>query len=551
MTPARKTLVETGSADVVPQNPSWNLRFGSANVGSLVGRGAEVVEMMERRKVDLAGLQEVGYKGNGTRTLRGEKEDFKVFWCGEVRGGGGVGIVIKKSLCDTVVQVRRVNPRIIGVDFVVGRKVIQVFSVYAPQQGRSMEEKIEFYDQLTDEVRGKEGCVVLGDFNGHVGEEARGYEGVHGGCGFGERNREGEMLLDFADSTEMRIMNTYFRKELEKKVTYDSGGNKTRIDYMLVSKRMGMKVKDVKAVPGEVAMLQHRLVVMDVSFREGEIRRAKVARLRTWKLRQRQVREKIGEEVRHRLEGELDSWETANEIMSIEIKKACGVARGQHRQSKWWWQDVDVKRVTGEKNRRFRQWRKTRTEEDRVRYQAAKKEVKRKIAEVIDRTAKAQVKKLETMMPSERMREVFRMAKARARDKKDVDSVRCIENKAGELKVDLEDRLEVWKKYAEELLNQEHTRGEELEADVIEGPVDIVSVEEVREAIQRMKIGRAAGPSGVPVEVIKECGLETTIARIATDMLNGGSMPDSWRKSMLVPVYRGRGTQRSVVIIGA
>ena len=75
--------------------------------------------------------------------------------------------------------------------------------------------------------------------------------------------------------------------------------------------------------------------------------------------------------------------------MSIEIKKACGVARGQHRQSKWWWQDVDVKRVTGEKNRRFRQWRKTRTEEDRVRYQAAKKEAKRKIAEVIDRTAKA------------------------------------------------------------------------------------------------------------------------------------------------------------------
>ena len=51
-------------------------------MGSLVGRGAEVVEMMEQRKVDLAGLQEVGHKGNGMRTLRGEKEDFKVFWCG-------------------------------------------------------------------------------------------------------------------------------------------------------------------------------------------------------------------------------------------------------------------------------------------------------------------------------------------------------------------------------------------------------------------------------------------------------------------------------------
>ena len=35
MTPAGKTLVETGSADVVHQNSSWNLGFGSANVGSL------------------------------------------------------------------------------------------------------------------------------------------------------------------------------------------------------------------------------------------------------------------------------------------------------------------------------------------------------------------------------------------------------------------------------------------------------------------------------------------------------------------------------------
>ena len=60
----------------------------------------------------LAGLQEVRYKGNGTRTLRGEKEDFRLFWCGEMRGSGGVGIVVRKSLCDKVVKVRRVNPRI-------------------------------------------------------------------------------------------------------------------------------------------------------------------------------------------------------------------------------------------------------------------------------------------------------------------------------------------------------------------------------------------------------------------------------------------------------
>ena len=35
--------------------------------------------------------------------------------------------------------------------------------------------------------------MIAGDFNGHVGQAAEGYERLHGGYGFGDRNREGEM----------------------------------------------------------------------------------------------------------------------------------------------------------------------------------------------------------------------------------------------------------------------------------------------------------------------------------------------------------------------
>ena len=37
---------------------------------------------------------------------------------------------------------------------------------------------------------------VGGDMNGHVGEKAEGFDGVHGGRGFGSHNVEGEMLLE-------------------------------------------------------------------------------------------------------------------------------------------------------------------------------------------------------------------------------------------------------------------------------------------------------------------------------------------------------------------
>lgn len=56
MMAALKAYVGISSTDVVHRNHSWNLRFESANVGSLVGRRAEMVEMMERRKVNLAWL---------------------------------------------------------------------------------------------------------------------------------------------------------------------------------------------------------------------------------------------------------------------------------------------------------------------------------------------------------------------------------------------------------------------------------------------------------------------------------------------------------------
>jgi len=58
-------------------------------------------------------------------------------------------------------------------------------------------------------------CIVMGDFNRHVGSSVNGYEGVHGGHGWGERNKGGERLPEFADSFDMVIGNTFFRKGMK------------------------------------------------------------------------------------------------------------------------------------------------------------------------------------------------------------------------------------------------------------------------------------------------------------------------------------------------
>ena len=106
------------------------------------------------------------------------------------------------------------------------------------------------------------------------------------------------------------------------------------------------------------------------------------------------------------------------------------------------------------------------------------------------------------MPPRERMREIFQMTKAKARDKLDVSGVKCAKNREGELKVLLKYRLDMWKEYTEDLLNRENEWQNDLVSEVNEGPVAQVGVVEVKRAIQKMKKGKAAGPNGVSVEVI-------------------------------------------------
>ena len=89
------------------------------------------------------------------------------------------------------------------VKLVIGKQIINIVSAYAPQVGLSAEEKDDFWDSFIIVLSGipKQESIFIGsDMNGHVGRDADGYGGVHGGMGFGTRNAEGERILEFGDA---------------------------------------------------------------------------------------------------------------------------------------------------------------------------------------------------------------------------------------------------------------------------------------------------------------------------------------------------------------
>ena len=152
------------------------LRMASINVGTLRGRAGEIVEMLERRSVDVCCVQEVRWRGASVRFVEGRRARYKLFWIGNSTGYGGVGIFIAEKWIDKVIDVKRVNDHIIVVKFLIGKKIVTAVSVYTAQCGLSEEEKDKFYDELiavTSKFGDNELVIVGGDFNGHIGSRLK------------------------------------------------------------------------------------------------------------------------------------------------------------------------------------------------------------------------------------------------------------------------------------------------------------------------------------------------------------------------------------------
>ena len=54
----------------------------------------------------------------------------------------------------------------------------------------------------------REKLFIGGDLNGHVGISHYGFDSVHRGFDFGERNESGNSILDFASSYDLILVNT-------------------------------------------------------------------------------------------------------------------------------------------------------------------------------------------------------------------------------------------------------------------------------------------------------------------------------------------------------
>ncbi|KAK3540753.1 hypothetical protein QTP86_001609 [Hemibagrus guttatus] len=374
---------------------------------------------MERRKVDILCVQETRWKGS---KARGIGAGFKLFYYGVDSKRNGVGVVLKEEFVRNVLEVKRVSDRV----------------------GCELEEKERFWselDEVMESVPTGERVVIGADFNGHVGEGNTGDEEVMGKFGVKERNLEGQMEVDFAKRIDMGVVNTYFQKREEHRVTYKSGGRRTQ--------------KLRQALGGQVVL--------------------------------------------------PDDWETTAEVIRETGRKVLGVSSGRRKEDKetWWWNE-EVQDSIQRKRLAKKKWDMDRTEENRQEYKELQRRVKREVSKAKQKAYDELYTRLDTR---EGEKDLYRLARQRDRDGKDVQQVRVIKDRDGRVLTSEESVQRRWKEYFEELMNEENEREKRVEGvNSVEQKVDKIRKDEVRKALKRMKSGKAVGPDDIPVEVWKCLG---------------------------------------------
>ena len=139
----------------------------------------EVVEVMSRHKVDICGLQELRWRGASVRLVEGKDSRYKLFWVGNDKDMGGVIILLAEKWVEAIFDVKLVSDRIMLIKLVVGKSIVTVLLVYAPQTGLDDSAKDQFYENVqwtSTKINATEILFVCGDFIGHTGKNANRYE---------------------------------------------------------------------------------------------------------------------------------------------------------------------------------------------------------------------------------------------------------------------------------------------------------------------------------------------------------------------------------------
>ncbi|XP_044766144.1 craniofacial development protein 2-like [Coccinella septempunctata] len=239
------------------------LHIATFNTRSLLSqeRLTELECEVENIKWDVIGLSEVRRRGEQLITL---KSGHNLYYAGEEdKSIGGTGFLIHKRHNANIVSLKKISTRVICLVLkLTARYNIKIIQIYAPTTSCDDEEVDSLYDDITTALTDKQTqyTIICGDFNAEIGMKQDTAETSLGNFGLPGRNERGEIMLDYLLQNNLFQMNSFYKKILNRRWTWQSpdGRTKNEIDYIITDKKR--IVKDVTVLNRFSMGSDHRLV---------------------------------------------------------------------------------------------------------------------------------------------------------------------------------------------------------------------------------------------------------------------------------------------------
>jgi hypothetical protein len=148
-------------------------------------------------------------------------------------------------------------------------------------------------------------------------------------------------------------------------------------------------------------------------------------------------------------------------------------------------------------------------------------------------------------------KDIYRMVKSREEKTRDIIQVKYIKDETERLLTKDKNIKNMWQEYFDKLFNED-SRSSSIELDISSNDLNRqfmrrIQESKVKDALKRMKGGKAMGPDEIPIEVWRSLGDVAIVwlTKLFNLIFQSNKMLDEWRRNILAPIFKNKGDVQS------
>lgn len=530
--------------------PKRCMRVGFWNVRTLfqAGRLAQAVHEMNSYDLCMLGVSEARWTGTGKQRMSSGET---IIWSGRQDGNHqeGVALIISKKHTNSLLQWKPINERLLYVRMDSKYTKLSVIVAYAPTEVADEEDKEEFYSALqtaVEDIPRHDVLLLLGDFNAQVGSNNENRERIMGQHGTGQLNDNGERLIGFCEENTLVLGGTLFAHKTIHKLTWTSpdGRTQNQIDHIVINSKWKRSLQDVRVMRNADVGSDHNLLVakLTLKLRKTKIGSSRNRRFDVGMLTDPALKQQYNLALKNRFSILKDKTALTIDSFNNAVTEAAKETIGYRKSKKKEWMSTDTWKAIEERKQLKKRVLDTKSPRLKERAEMQYREKDRQVKTSARRDKRQYTEKLadEAEAAAERkdMKTVYMITKKLRGDRGQNQDL-PLKASDGTLITEEQAKLARWRDHFQQTLNQpdppalaEISEAEE-DLDINLGPI---SLQEVKDAICKLKNGKAPGEDGVCAEMLKAEEQDTPrlLQSILQDIWDNEEIPDNWRKGVIV-----------------